>query len=479
MLARLVILALLCSTTPVALAAVPTPTVEGPVTGGHGTPFVAATTFDLGAVGYMQEEFFISGTATAYTSATPLTSDGHWTVTPGDTAPYKTRILVYRPIRPGDFNGTVVVEWLNVSGGLDAAADWIGMHTELIREGCAWVGVSAQFVGVEPGESLLGIVPFPLKVVDPVRYGSLSHPGDSFSYDIFSQAGEAVRQALNTRILGAVRVRHVIAVGESQSAFRFVTYINGVHPLAHVYDGYLVHSRGGNGAPLAEAPQTAISVPTPAFTRDDLDVPVLTFETETDLTFLGYRAVQQPDGPRFRLWEVAGTAHADTYTVVVGMTDLGKSPDAAKLVVTSTPLPGVIECPLPINSGPQHFVLDAAVAALNRWVAGGASPAVAPRLQLNGATLARDAHGNVLGGIRTPEVDVPLARLTGQLQPGSILCALFGITSPFDAATLSALYPTPRSYVSAFNQATRRAVRAGFILDHDARLMKAAARSVF
>ena len=42
------------------------------------------------------------------------------------------------------FNGTVVVEWLNVSGGVDAAPDWTFAHTELIREGYAWVGVSAQ-----------------------------------------------------------------------------------------------------------------------------------------------------------------------------------------------------------------------------------------------------------------------------------------------------------------------------------------------
>lgn len=96
-----------------ATGTVPTPTVEGPLSGGLGAPFIAATTFDLAEVGYTQDEYFVSGTATAYTNVGPLRSDGMWTVTPGETAAYKTRILVYRPIRrprwsrPG--TGSVVI----------------------------------------------------------------------------------------------------------------------------------------------------------------------------------------------------------------------------------------------------------------------------------------------------------------------------------------------------------------------------------
>jgi hypothetical protein len=93
-------------------AQVASPMVEGPITGGNGTPFIAATTFDLAQVGYMQEEYFFSGTATADASANPLTSDGSWTVTPASTAAYKTRVLVYRPVKRSKFRGTVVVEWL-------------------------------------------------------------------------------------------------------------------------------------------------------------------------------------------------------------------------------------------------------------------------------------------------------------------------------------------------------------------------------
>ena len=454
-------------------AQVPSPTIEGPITSPGGA-FLPATTLDLASVGYRQEEYFVSGTASAYVNTAPLDLDGVWPVTPGETATYKTRIVVYRPVDPRKFSGTVFVEWLNVSGGVDSAPDWILGHVEAIRRGHAWVGVSAQFVGVEGGGGLLPIVDLGLKKVSPARYGSLHHPGDSFSYDMFSQAGMAVRQPAGTRPLGELAVERVIAVGESQSAFRLVTYIDAVHPLARVYDGYFVHSRGAFGAALSQAPQPDIPVPGAAKIRADVGVPVLTFETETDLTFLGYFSARQDDAKNFRLWEVAGTAHADTYTTVAGAGDVGTSPDVVDLIVTNEPVPGIIVCDVPINSGPQHFVVNAALAALNRWVRSGKPPKSMPRLHVSAGppvAIQKDEHGNALGGLRTPQVDVPIATFTGE-QEGRIICRLFGTTMPFDGAQLASLYPSHKAFVWAYKKALRRSVRAGWILQPDAKIMK-------
>ncbi|UCE85991.1 MAG: hypothetical protein JSU66_16970 [Deltaproteobacteria bacterium] len=465
-------LALSASAT-LASAQVPSPTLEGPIAG-PGTPFVAGTGFDLAPLGYAQQEYFIAGTARAFTNAGPLEPDGVWEAVPGETADYTTRILVHRPMQRGRFNGTVIVEWFNVSGGLDASPDWTTAHTELIRRGYAWVGVSAQFVGVEGGGGIGGLPDFSLKSINPARYGALVHPGDSFSYDIFSQAARAIREPSGVSPLGDLKIARVIAVGESQSAFRLVTYINAIHPLAGLYDGFLVHSRAATSAPLSQEPQPAIPAPSVVWIRPDLDVPVLTFQTETDLTLLRSFFSRQPDTARHRLWEVAGTAHADTYTLLVGATDLGDSPEVADLVITASPIPGILECGEPVNSGPQHWVLKAAFRALERWVRLGTPPASAPRLEVSAdpePVIARDAHGNALGGIRTPQVDVPIATLSGEGQVGSILCLLFGTTVPFDDALLAELYPSPRAYRKAFGQATRRAVRAGWILRPDARLM--------
>jgi hypothetical protein len=458
-----------------ARAAVPSPTVEGPIASPAGA-FVAATTFDLAQVGYEQQEYFISGTASAYLSTAPLGTDGRWSVTPGDSAAYETRILVYRPIKPRKFGGTVFVEWLNVSGGLDSAADWIQGHVEIIREGAVWVGVSAQYVGVEGGPALLDLTTMPLKQVNPTRYAALHHPGDSFSYDIFSQAGQAIRTPSGADPLGGLRAKRVIAIGESQSAFRLVNYVDGVHPVAHVYDGFLVHSRGGlTFIGLSEAPQPVVPAPGNAIIREDVDAPVLIFETESDLTFLDYLHARQDDSQHVHVWEVAGTSHADTYTVGVGMTDLGRSPDAAAILFGVTDAAGgLIHCTTPLNSGPQHYVLNAALHALARWVKTGRAPKPAPRLDVAAGppiAIVVDAHGNGQGGIRTPWVDAPIASFTGQ-QAGSLLCNLFGSTTPFDASTLATLYPTHRAFVSAYAKSLKRAVRNRWILGVDARLIK-------
>ncbi len=456
--------------------------IEGPVAGGKGVPQLAATNFDLASVGYEQAEYFISGTATSYTSATPLTSDGKWTVTPAATAPYKTRLIVYRPTNPKKFNGTVLVEWDNVSGGLDAAPIWLAAHDELIREGYAWVGVAAQRVGVEGGGRAL-VADLDLKHADPERYGSLVHPGDSFSYDMYTQAGEAVR-AEAAKVLGGLKPERVIGAGESQSAFRLTTYIDAVEPLTRgVYDGYFVYSRGDDGAALSQDPQPVIPAPTPTRIRTDLDVPVMTFSTETDLAILGYGPARQPDTSRFRGWEVAGTSHADTYTLGVSGQDVGKRSSDIELFDTmlqpfSSLYGGIISCDSPINAGPMTYTLRASIHALNTWIADGKAPPRSPRLEMTGdaaAPFVLDANGNARGGIRTPQVDAPVATVSGLGQSGSNFCGIFGTTKPFATTKLSSLYPSHAAFVKAWNTATDKAVQAGFILATDAKSIKAAA----
>ena len=256
------------------------------------------------------------------------------------------------------FNGTVIVEWLNVSGGADAGADWMLGHTELIREGFAWVGVSAQSVGVD---ALKGDDP---QRGDAVRYANLSHPGDSYANDIFSQAGQAIRDDATT-ILDGLKPEHLIAIGESQSAGRLVSYINAVHPLVNVYDGFLVHSRMG-GTPI----------------RDDVGVPVLVFQTETDVSF-GSGTARQPDTDTFRLWEVAGTAHYDHYGLIIQSEDTGDGKGGIAVLEsmqnpTNQPNP-MFTCGSPINTGLAHYVLNAAFSgSTDGWprhpAAGRASP---------------------------------------------------------------------------------------------------------
>jgi hypothetical protein len=438
------------------------PTVTGPVTGGNGSPAALTTTFDLGQVGYEQSEFFLSGSAQAYAPTAPLANDGRWSVAPSADAPYTTRLIVHRPIDPRRFNGTVVVEWLNVSIGSDVGVDWGFGHNELIRRGYAWVGVSAQVVGLNAAKS-----------ADPVRYGPLSHPGDSFSYDMFTQAGQAIRSDATT-LLGGLKPQRLIASGESQSAGRMVTYIDAIQPLAHAYDGFLVHSRGAGGAPLSQPPLPSVPMPLSAMIRTDNTAPVLVLQSETDVN----EGARQDDSPTFRLWEMAGTSHVDAYTVGIGLSDVGDG-QGDTAMFNAMRNPPSIGCGAPVNTGPSHVLVQAAMRRLNQWIRRGIEPPTAPRLEVTSfspTTYARDANGNVLGGIRTPHVDAPVAAITnaGQSGPG-LLCRLVGATFPFDAQKLASLYRSHDNFVAKWRKAARRAVDARFLLAVDARMLNAAA----
>jgi hypothetical protein len=142
--------------------------------------------------------------------------------------------------------------------------------------------------------------------------------------------------------------------------------------------------------------------------------------------------------------------------------------------VSTSPIPGFLSCDKPINSGPHHFISKAAIAALNNWVSTGIAPAHADRFETvgNPEVLRRDGFGNVLGGIRTPYVDAPIATLSGDGQTGSLHCQLFGTTKKFDEALLASLYLDHATYVASVATSVDGAVSQGFLLPEDGELIK-------
>jgi hypothetical protein len=229
----------------VAQAQVPDATIVGPVEAmPPGDPsrnaIYNASAIPLEPAGYVEEEYFIEGTANRYTTSEletgKIVDSGH---------PYRSRFIVRRPPAE-DFNGVVMVEWLNVTGGPDKDIDWWLSGHHFVREGYAFIAVSAQQVGIDT-----------LKEWSPGRYGTLdvSHAGmverDGLSYDVFSAVAKAVlpegeRSAPGQiDILDGLRARTLIATGHSQSAGRLATYFNNVHPLDPVFDGGMVHGGGG------------------------------------------------------------------------------------------------------------------------------------------------------------------------------------------------------------------------------------------
>lgn len=447
-------------------------TVTSPVATGHIVEPLTALNQNMPAYGYEEHEFFVSGTAHAF-HATSSAADGQWTITPTTSAPYKTRILVRRPSDPGKFNGTVIVEWMNVTAG-EAAPDWDYLNPMLMREGFAWVGVTAQALAVQGGNPLIKAAPTHasgslaaeaaratggLVKAEPARYEALHHPGDQYALDIFDQVGRAVRTDGRT-ILG-VKPSHVVAVGESQSAFYLTTFADAIQPLSNAFDGIFIHSRGGAAAPL-DGSSISVSGDNAIRIRTDLNVPVFMFETQTDLIQLGYASARQANTDRIRTWEVAGTSHADAYLVGPAQSFLG--------------------CTQQINTGPQHEVVQAAFAAFAAWVAKGTLPPTPTPFALsstNPPALALDSHGNVIGGVRTPAVDVPISTLSGSPTPGeSTVCGLFGSTTPFSATTQAELYGSKATYLQRYQQSLDKAIQSGYILPADRASLLAQARQV-
>jgi hypothetical protein len=410
--------------------------------------------------GYVEQEFQFSGVAGLYSYASAPPPP--WDLTLLDQQPYTTRMIVRRPADPSAFNGTVVVEWLNVTAGYDVDIEWNTVAHYFERSGYAFVGVSAQAAGVAA-----------LKRWDPQRYSELNIVDDGQSYGIFSQAAQALRQS-GSPLLGGLPVQQIIGTGVSQSAMRLVPYINSFQTLAHLYDGFFVHSRGRSMPPIQGVGVFSDQQMDPIST--DVDVPVFLFQTEGDLLAMDYAPARQSDTEHIRTWEVPGSAHVGRgspldVTLAAGI--------RARDTQVAAP-PGNPACQT--NPFPSWQVADSAWDHLRSWVAGGAPPPTSPRIQVShpptfaaippgdsNSLIARDDMGNALGGIRTPEIDAPVGSYygTSPCNPGT-LGFLAGLYVPFDAATLARVYPSHDVYVARVTASANQAVADGFMLPADA-----------
>jgi hypothetical protein len=422
---------------------------------------------DLTQYGYRAEEFFLDGVAERFLPApgSEFGWAGRWQVQPAGTAPYKTRLVVLRPEDPAAFNGTVVMSWNNVTAGYDNFGG--GDSPELLEGGYAFVAVTAQRVGVHgvPGN------PQGLSTWDPDRYGSLSIPSDDYSFDIFTQAASVIaptRPRQTPDPMGGLEVRRVIAQGASQSAGRLATYVNAIQPRTGIIDGFLLTLYFGTGAPI-EVGEATVTLPEPGseestqrpaligthLLRDDLDVPVMVVNSECEA--MSCYGVRQPDTDRYRYWEVAGTSHvcfqAMESVVPRYRRDFGVVPPVGR----------------GINEVPMAPVVDAALYLLNAWVQDGTPPPAQPRIEFEGdpPEIRRDEHRIARGGIRLPQVEVPLAHNSAVAASPGFLGRLGGSCVLFPPEKVRALYGDRATYLARFEEATRAAEKAAVIRERD------------
>ncbi len=452
-------------------------TVAGPITGGaRGRPFSMPLT-DLDAIGYTAEEFFVEGEACAYQPApgTELGIDGRWDLRVARRAPVRTRMLVVRPTAPEGATGVVHVNWQNVTAGFDLGS----CDNDQILSGHVWVAVTAQRVGVE---GLPHTESLALRGWDPERYGTLEHPGDDFSFDVFTQAA----RALGPDTLGGIVPRTLVATGGSQSAMRLRTYVNGVQPLDNVFDAFMLQVDFGRGSepdtthidpatlPMGIRPSVPVQV------RDDLALPVMVFNTETEAPALF--PVRQPDTDHLRLWEVAGACHTGGVASQAAMTPMFER-DGIDFAFGGT----AGEQFVPQNPNVLSFTpaYRAAFSHFHRWLDDGTVPPAQPRIEVapgDPPTVVRDADGNARGGIRQPDFAVPTGVHQGANE-GDVLASLIGYSRAFTRDELVARYGDGATYLKRWNAALDDAVASGCVLAEDAPAMRegaeAASRGLF
>lgn len=430
--------------------------LTGPVTGGMKGWIYRAPVLDLERVGYVLEEYFVSGSANSYRivdgKAAGPNDMQHTEV--GDTQPFTTRIFILRPADPERYNGVLMVNWQNVSAGYEN-----GWPPEEIYNGYAWMAVSAQAMGVngtpENDE-------YSLKRWDPVRYGTLNHPGDPYSYDIFAKSVAAVLGDLSDGgPMGGLNTRTVIATGGSQSAMRLATYINAVQQHEHVFDGFLLLSHFGIAAPLNDLgldqmfdPKNGGPLPHLSRINDHGDVKILVINSQAEA--LVQFAMRQPDSDSFRCWEIAGAPHAPPSAVAhknaANKRD-GLPEDGAE------PGRNVVE---------WGYVADAGIRDLAGWIAFDAMPPrfepLAIEMTAKGPAFETDQSGNVLGGIRPPEIAAAIGTHSAGLPKKNLL----GWTELFDRDRMIKIHLTREDFLKSWNDVVDRLLAEGLVLSAQA-----------
>jgi hypothetical protein len=269
--------------------------------------------------------------------------------------------------------------------------------------------------------------------------------------DIFTQVAHALKNN-HPSLPFQGRVKRVFSFGASGGSAIQMAYIDYHHDKAMLpdgrppIDGYLISV----GMLPETRPKGAVLV---------------TLDSESEI--LKNNAIKRPDPadtdrPPFRFYGVPGTGHIMSAPV--------NSFNREGLARAATPPPvtgGLVaydKINTPIVWGIWHNMYA--------WIENGVPMPVAPRpLRDPDAPdgVARDVHGNGLGGLRLPWLEVPDAAYVAAISEKDPLRA--GMR-PFDEAKMRQLYGSRANYLKRVNAKIDRLVKDRWVLPEDADLMR-------
>jgi hypothetical protein len=476
---------------------IPVPQASGPVpVTAESHPFLSAMVsvppVDLAARGYVEEEFFVSGTGNVYDWET----DGSIKIRTSGL-PYTTRILVRKPANAAGFSGTVLVDIGNRADGFDTIAVWGQLNDHLLSNGHAYVAVTAFSGNIGS-----------LKIFDNKRYAGLSFPKpsekcgsgtpardiynrpaqffpeaeDGIRWDVMSQVGALLKSKSPSNPLAGYNVQYVYA--SMQSGGDLPTYVSAIAKNVKlengkpVYDAYLIKDSGAPGALNACSQRFAANDPRRIFRN--VGVPVIQIHAQNAVAADIRRQDSDTPGDQFRRYELPGASHFDEV-------HFEYKPPVKDLMAAAVPMreylavPNECEPRVPINDFPQPYLFAGAFANLDQWVRKGTPPPKGQPIEVKegqrgAVNFVNDDLGIVRGGVRTPWVDVP----SGTFYPnmtGEGTCRNIGYWIPFSWPRLEAIYGSYANYSKKFLEAVDRTVKERWILPADGEKIKAEFRT--
>jgi hypothetical protein len=457
------------------------PDIEGPIPVTEAShPFCAMqysrAPMNSADYNYEEAEFFLSGKANSYGADS---NDFPYIKKTG--IPYKNRILIRRPRDASAFSGRVYVDILNATQGYDIEDLWHRNYYWCMENGHGYVGITSKPVCVmslknydyERYQSLdwSNGEKTPLPTV--LRYASISGTEEGLFWDMLGQLGSLLRS--KNSIFPEYPVEYIYLTGQSQSGAYLNTYI-------HYFDSFLTDLRRNKpfdgymnivGAQLRrkicqddpiEPLRFYSGVIRPTAT------PFISITSEGDV--LLFKKYFQADilknpivnndmaGNKRRHYDIAGTPHTDIRCPQLSsLEELKKT----QRFISTYSYQEIGD----LNDIPTEFYIVGLLEKLHLWAAQGIAPQeVEPfKCSQDGSKLLRDEYGNVLGGLRSPFLDVPIASYMGSnpADPEGIS----GKITYFSWEKMEQLYSSFDTYLEKFTGYTQKQIADGWITEKD------------
>ncbi len=453
-------------------------------------PFAsAAQRCDFDSIGYVEDEYFMSGTANIYgedTEQKPFVQI--------PDVPYTTRLLIRRPKDGAHFSGNIVIEVLNATAMIDIDRMWVNSWKFFTGNGDIYIGITSKGQVVD---ALLRFNPeryapinwnnpdkdrIPPEGVRDVPMMFMEQYESGLFWDMLMDLARLLRTEDAMNPVRAYGKAHLFLTGWSQSGgyiariLHSFAYLPEVEKDGPLFDGYLMAGCAASDAPM-NAYSSAFRFGQSGIPQGSIlggKEPVMAVNTESENKYAyWYGDFDEPEF-KFRTWQIPASSHDTAYNLLEYYEGYQRE-DLTRIGITNA-WEGCEGEPMDC---PYEHIFNAAFYHLYNWAVNGVPAPHAPKIKTemtydtgtvggffgNRVRNVTDAFGNAVGGIRHPAVDCPTGTYTSysRTKDGGIQ-EMFGHVMPFSPEKLTALYGSLANYRRLVTESADRTVAQGFVL---------------